>query len=356
MEQRIWWEHITKASYFMHSVTDALLDGKSVVLSMPHFVPWQDTFQEMVEDILRQENAENSLDCIECPEEPAGKYLLEHYCKKEKRAAYRCGMSYGEFLAGSPDIVLHHRYLWVRNMPKKAVNEWLQFIAEYQKYLEKDVPQALFILETSDTVSEKNIRDIQEIRFDNIIHPYDVFTFCILLCSEMQMRSSVRSYLAELVSNICGNDIELCAKSIRKGKHFLSNPLDSLKEIIQTEVHSDGRPFELDSEPEIIENKIWESQIKMLFPIIERYRSKFIKQYYQEVSASLPVKNSLGQVIDSPQDVELGMLVQLVGKKSLFLDDTAYRELKMFRTARNDLAHLRTVDYAISEQILHHHD
>ncbi len=353
--EKIWWEHITKANYFIRSVTDALQADKSVILSMPRFVPWRNTFQELTEEILRR-NPDNSLVYLDCPEDPPGKYLLEHYCKKEKRDAYRYGMSYAEFLAKSRDIVLHNRYLWIKNLSRESLHEWIRFISEYYNYLEKDMSPALFILETTELpANEKNLKNIAEIRFTNMIQDYDIFTFCILLSSDMSVHSADKSYLAELVSSICGNDVELCAKSISCGKQFLKNPAETLHTIMQSECHSDGSPFTEIPDDKTIEIKIWESQIKMLFPIIERYRSRFVSQHYDQILAALPITNNLGDKIESPEDAELGVLIQLVGKKNFFLGEADYKELNLFRNARNDLAHLRPLGYDISEQILHKH-
>ena len=106
MEQ-IWWKQITKAKHFIDMVTDAILDNKSVILSMPAFVPWHETMYEMIAEILNGENSLNRLISIDCPTGDVGQYLLDNYCKKEKRASYRYGMSYASFLAKSEDIVLN---------------------------------------------------------------------------------------------------------------------------------------------------------------------------------------------------------------------------------------------------------
>ena len=42
--------------------------------------------------------------------------------------------------------------------------------------------------------------------------------------------------------------------------------------------------------------------LKQLFPIIERYRSDFIRLHFHEIEALLPISNRLGEDLSTPQD------------------------------------------------------
>jgi hypothetical protein len=64
---------------------------------------------ELIEEQLKMENLKNSFDMIASQEE-VGVFLLEKYCKKEKRATYRYGMTYASFWGRCEDIVLNDRY------------------------------------------------------------------------------------------------------------------------------------------------------------------------------------------------------------------------------------------------------
>ena len=108
----------------------------------------------------------------------------------------------------------------------------------------------------------------------------------------------------------------------------------------------------MDLDKSRIDSLIWECQIKLIFPVIEKYRSRFVSQHQKEISAALPIDNAFGDVITSPQDVELGHLVQLVGMGRISLTLRGYQELDLFRKARNDLAHLTPLEYEAVEDIL----
>ncbi|MBR0483176.1 MAG: hypothetical protein IJJ69_00170 [Oscillospiraceae bacterium] len=351
----VWWENVTKAKLLIDTVVNTLLSGRNIVLNLPQFVPWRDVFYEMIDDALIYQTPENQLVSVSCPKEQPGKYLLEHYCKREKRESYRCGMSYAEFLAKNPDIVLHRRYLWLQNLSQESVNEWVAFITEYNQYLEKDAPRAQFILEVSENVNiEKKNNLISEIQFNKIIKWFDVATFCMLLCTDEKMNDAVKSYLADLVASVCETDVELCTECISIGQKFLKNPVECLEQIIMTHTHNDGSPFELVFDTKVIERKIWKSQIKHLFPALESYRSSLVEKHYQEIDNVLPIQNNAGEDIDSPEAVELTSLVYLADRHDITLSEKEKKELRTCRQARNDLAHLRNVSWKNAEQIFNY--
>ena len=249
------------------------------------------------------------------------------------------------------DIVLNDRYIWVHDIPQDRCEEWLDFVTEYNKNV-KDKTPAIFILEVHGFYG-RSPKGIQKLVFDQAITAYDRFAFCALAASDSNTcREYLRPYLAELVSTVCRDDIELCAACIQKGVRFLKDPKNTLKQIISTEYRSDGERYSylrLDD----LRSLIWETQLKAVFPVIEQYRSYFIKKYSSYIQKALPFSNPNGQDISSPEDVEIGMLVYLVGNGNITLADSSeYPELERFRDARNNLAHLNILEPEGVELIL----
>ena len=104
-------------------------------------------------------------------------------------------------------------------------------------------------------------------------------------------------------------------------------------------------PISADYDTESVENRIWEAQIKLLFPIVERYRTHFVKKYRKHIEKALPIETVFGDLIDDPLDVELGALSRLVNEKKVPLTPKEDNQLDAFKKIRNNLAHLRTLDY-----------
>lgn len=350
---KVWWEQITNARRFIEEAVNTILEGNSVILTLPVHVPWYETMFERIVGRLSEENSNNKVDCCESPEKNVGGFLLERYCRKEKRAMYRSGISYAEFLAKSEDIVLNDRYVWVRRIPENLYEEWIDFLVEYKKNMTASKSPAVFILETQNAdFQRKAKKGIKKISFDQTINAYDKFTFCTLSASGTSCREYLRPYLAELVSNVCSDDIELCAACIGAWKSFLNNPEQTIRSIEEESCRSDGTVFEDKDNKEKIERKIWESQLKFIFPLVEQYRSHFIKMHFRQLLQSLPIKDTFGELIDEPQGVEIGMLVYLVGNGKITVSSEEYAKLSLFKEARNKLAHLGILNFQMVEELL----
>lgn len=350
---RLWWNHITKAHKFIEDLAAAAVEGKSILLSLPRQVPWRETLLELVGDRLKMETPNNTFEAIACPEEEVGLFLLNHYCRSERRATYRYGKSYAAFLGECEDTVLNDRYLWIFDIPKEKYEEWLDFITEYNQNVTVKTP-AVFILETSDPkFANQAKKGIKKIAFDQNIGAYDKFAFCALAATENHCKEYLRPYLAELAALVCSEDVELCAQCVCAGSEFLRDPRGVIEEITSQRCRSDGEPFQFDKSAEEVERLVWETQLKNIFPVIERYRSRLIRKYRKPIQGALPINNPYGEKVIHPEEVEVGMLVYLAGSGVISLNAAEYEELVQFREARNKLAHFSMLEFETADAVLH---
>ncbi len=349
---KVWWNHITKAHKFFEDIVETAVKGSSMLLSLPASVPWKETLIEMIGERLQLENPKNAFQKISCPKEEPGEYLLTNYCKKEIRLKYRYGMSYAQFLGACQETVLNDRYIWISDVSKEKCEEWLEFIEEYNKNVVNKTP-AIFILEINEEGMERKAKKgIKTIAFNQNIGDYDKYAFCALAASETNCKEYLRPYLAELVSILCSEDVELCAECVEKGMEFLKNPYQTIKSIIETDVRSNGEEYQFDKTEKEMESLIWEVQLKTVFPLIEKYRKRMISSYRGIITRELPIRNGYGQSINEPEEVEIGVLYYLIGKSSLKISEKEYMELENYRNARNCLAHMRILELSTIEQIL----
>lgn len=341
---QIWWNHIIKARSFFEEIVSETVEGGSILLSLPDTIPWRNTLIDIVSERLRVENSKNNLDVIECPDMDPGEYLLEQYCKKEIRATYRYGVSYAKFLGLCQETVLNDRYLWISNISSKKIDEWINFVSEYQKNV-KDKTPGIFILEVHDDILvKKNKKGIKGLAFNQSIGAYDKYAFCALAASQTTCKEYLRPFLAEIVSSVCGDDVELCAACVSYGKEFLESPIAVINKIVQNNYRSDGKKYIFNKNSDDIEEAVWESQLKYIFPLIEDYRKYFIRKYSNIIKNVLPLTTSYGEKVTCPEDVELGTLIYMVGKGDLNVSSREYTELERYRNARNKLAHMNLLD------------
>ena len=344
---RVWWEQITKASLFCRKIIDALSTGDSVVLKLPQHVPWYDTLVEIINEGIVNNGLERSIAYVEGVSTP-GKYLLDNFCKKEIRIQYRPGKSYAAFLAEQDSITLNSTIVWVKDVEFCNLNSWLTFIHEYNRMLPKAKQGGLFLLEYRGEESVASKGHIQCISFSSEISAYDKYTFCTLVSASAQLDldNRIKPYLAELVSTVCADDIELCAQCIKDGVDFAKDPAAYLQTIEETMYRSDGSPYSTDLTIEEIRYRIWESQIRMVFPLLERFRMQFVTDHHAEIARELPIETSFGERIEIPEDTELGHLYYLTSNGAIQMRDNAeWPTLRTFKEARNDLAHLSQLPF-----------
>ena len=167
--------------------------------------------------------------------------------------------------------------------------------------------------------------------------------------SETRCKEYLRPYLAEVVSSVCGDDVELCAACVLRGMDFLSSPVQTINDVIENGHRSDGECYFFNKSEEEITVSIWESQLKYIFPLIESYRKYFIKRYFKEIKNVLPISNSYGEKVTNPEDVEIGTLFYLVERDDIFIYSTEYNELERYR---NKLAHMSVLENEEVEAIL----
>jgi hypothetical protein len=121
---------------------------------------------------------------------------------------------------------------------------------------------------------------------------------------------------------------------------FLESPLSCINKITTEKRRSDDSEYIYEKNESEVEHLIWRSQIKTVYPYIEEYREDFVERHAYAIDKQLPIQASYGEIYTSPNDVELGTLVYMVGAGILSLSTAEYEKLKVFKEARNKLSHL----------------
>lgn len=350
---KTWWEQTTNAARFIKRIADTMAEGKSIVLILPQKIPWYTTMCELIKGQIQRRDSRYSFDDIEAPEEKPGEFLLRHYCMEEKQAQYRPNKSYARFLAESDDIILNDRYLWVRGLSGRQCEEWVTFLSEYAKYKRKNITSAVFLLEIQEEKYRYGAKKgIVSFSFQKEISAYDKYIFCALAAAGISCADELRHYMAQVVSEICGEDMELCARCIRMGTRFLEDPYGKLTQIGQEEVRSDGEKFSVSITKEEVDRNVWEAQIRVIFPVIESYRGYFVKRYYEKIQKRLPISNSNGERILDPDELEIGTLLFMAAEGDLLISKKEHDRLHQFREARNTLAHMKRMGEQEVEAVL----
>jgi hypothetical protein len=199
-------------------------------------------------------------------------------------------------------------------------------------------------------MTSKNVRGkkgITVVSYDDMIGDYDRFVCCMLASSRISESDRMKKYLSELISNVIGNNIEMCERIIKDYKEFLASPYAFV-----TAIQEKDPSLAFFKTKEEVDDDIKVSQIRAVYPALEEYRKRFVATHRAGIRRNLPMTSKEGEIYRVPEDVELGALVYLAGCNKLILPTHEYTELVLYRDARNDLSHLKSVDVDIVRKIL----
>lgn len=350
----VWWKQISSARIFIEKFVDAANSDKSIVLCLPKSVPWYDRMRDEVADKLNNNYMIEDIDsCLD----NVGKFIFERFCNPNSRHEYRPNKTYAEFMAKRQDTVLSQKFVWVRNVVGSVMKEWLDFVCDYRKNVPKGDRPAVFILETTDAeFIDRNRKGIEIHSMTDEVSQYDRFIFCSLMATEYNTcKDNLKDYLSELVSNVCCEDIEMCAEGIKKGRQFMADTEGCLRSIIGSAYRSGGENFSFSFDEDVLERLKWEAQIRTVFPKLEDYRVRLIERHQKVIQERLeryPIYDSSGQEITDAYYVELGALNWLSSEGVLRLSPGEADKLRMYKDARNSLAHLKSIPFQDVEKIL----
>ena len=350
----IWWNKIPNAAQFIQRISDTVNEGGSVILQLPKNIPWYGTLRAEIEESLTKQNAYGGVKCIEAENiSDPGEYLFRNSCKSEIRAEYRPAKGYARFLAEHEELVLHDNILWICMDSDRHLELWIAFVEAYNSAISRGKRQCRFVLETRTKEILCDRKKLKVISFNDSIEHYDNVLFNMMATSSITGNEIYKRYLAEVVSLMFPNDVEFSSKCISSGPSFLSNPKSTIENVVSNCFRSDGSPFFMELSDDEIKERLWEAQIKIVFPIIERYRNQIVQKYHDEINEALPITTNYGDTISSAADVELGPITSLVASGKVNMSTNDYQKVVKYKDARNNLAHFSVltqeeVDYIIS--------
>ena len=354
-----WWQTIPNAVRLCTELGQNLCEEKHVVFQYPKHLPWKEIFRSRFEDYIHEHDGIRSLKWVEASsigteEDSLGAYLLRHCCKEELRFHFRPGIGYARFLATSCErSTLKDTYLVIDGATAAQIENWMPFLSEYASFLD-GASGCVCLIMTSDVMECLPCKGIRQIEYAKFVTDYDSLIFDLIASGEQQVGSNtLRQYLGELVISVTGTDVELGAACIRAGESFMNDPHGVLTELALAGSYSSGQPFPPAPEASEIQNLIWITQLKLLMPKIEMFRQSFLENHKDDIQQHLPCENAINEIVTDYHHVELGLLWSFYCKNYFnIVGSREEQNLKFYRGARNNLAHLKPLDYAVLKKIL----
>ena len=340
---KIWWEDLNGPRRFLSDAAEKISAGKSVVLVLPRCVPWLPKMREVLEKLLRRGTQSiRAINAQNISAEPQ-EYVLKEFCAKKDGFRPYSKKAYAKFLADSTGIALNDSCVWIRNATPAQFDQWFAFVVDYHSFL-GGKRGGVFLLEVDDgwNFTGKTV-GVEIFRYADKIGDYDSYAFNIFAAADFSDENRLmKQYLAELISELTEGDVEFGAECINRSEKFLNDPDEVFNDILW-----EGK-FTSPKTTAEIEQAIWMTQLKLIFPLVETFRRNFIRKYEQQIKDTPPYYSV-------PEEVEIGLLYGQFNQRRWLLSGNDGDDLEFYREVRNKLAHLRAVPFDEIKKIFEKH-
>lgn len=331
----IWWKRTINAVRFLDDVQYFLESDKSVVLNFPNDVPWLDIMTEELSQNIAKKSDIINFEVLEGNNiSNVGKYLYERFSGEGYWPTTH--KSYERFMSSNTATPLNNCVVCAVGVNSVSAAAWVKSVKEYHETCTME-KHGLFVIVTKGA-NVRSSEHIECLEFSDYITDYDCMMLCLMIISSIRCSRIQKLYLAEVASNIADNNIENAALLISAGVELIQNPIEVARQIFE---ENDIKCTRLE---EKVNTGVWEAQIRLVFPRIEHFRSKFVQKYESKLKKHLPITNNLNERIDKVSDIEIGQLYVLCTRYK-FVEQSDYDSLKKMKDARNSLAHRNAIPY-----------
>lgn len=360
-----WWSKVTGPRTFVEEVLSSLSGGRSAVLLLPDTCPWRAEMRSFSAGAIPNHYGLGRLSVDAMRVEPgsgAGRapfqLLLERYALHDVSLRYRESMDPQDFLV--EQRVLKGRIIWLEEAPEKDLHAWLSFASSWRARSPED---GLLVIEVpmhaASALAGVDQDNLRLVDYAGLVSDYSVSLFNGTLIDERTTRDTTnleQRYLASLMTNLCGGDVEV--------SEALTDDLVALRDDPIAAVIGVARYFETSrgageethvlglvraDDRESLERRVWSAQIEVLFPLIETLRLEVIKSLRPQIEKLVDAGavTQYGKHVRDVEDVELGTLTYLMAcrnednERLLYVPDEKLREeIHLLHSCRNELAHI----------------
>lgn len=293
-------------------------------------------FFHLLQDKLRQRDSSLHIDWFQAGEWKAGQDVGETLMNRYAPQAdyHPMDSTRAEYIAKRH--LLKGRALIAREAHRST--EWVNFAVEYARH---GSPQNGLLILTFSGACPVNLarKGMTVLKWGAYVTSYDMQLFASYCVADRPGLSPVvRNYITQLASRMAGTDPVLCgALSTEEAATDAIGLLQRLASHDETAAH-------LLEDPLLVSSIVWEAQIQIIFPMVERLRRSLIEQYREQLQGVLPQRDDFDKELKSPQDMELRHMWYYYFKSAGFRSKEDERTFRLLYDARNDLAHLDLLD------------
>lgn len=330
----LWWDYVSGATRYLHDTISARMKYRVLLVEE---TPYLESYFQMYEEALMQSDSSLLIEKGYADEwkegEDPGAAIMNRYVPQAdyhpmdgSRAAY---IARNQLLAG--------RVLIIRQVEERQ--DWLDFAVEYAKYCPMSGGLIVLTYRGSNPLTSAR-KGISVYKWNTYISKYDMQLFASnCVADQPGLSDAERQYITQIASRLTGTDPELC--EALSNRELMVCPLELCRRL--SDVYDTAKQWIED--PQLVDSVVWEAQIHVVFPIIERMRKLYIKTYYGSFLTVLPQMDEFGKELDIPEAMELRHMWYYYFKMNGFRSKDDQHTFNLLYKARNSLAHLDVLSY-----------
>lgn len=338
-----WWTVISGACRFINDIVDAAIAGESVIVENSGQIPFRDDMLNKIRDKIGCifDRSVKLFGSSQIRESTVEEYLCENYCPDEIFIPAK-GFTRLHLLVRSKVFEMNNTIQIIDVADDQSEKKWIKFICDYCRLAcrEERLDKAQFILFADTDRGILKAKMCRVIDFCDYVSEYDYYIFCLLSIPDtFKKNMKIKQYISEIISDLCLDDPSLIYDLLENPEELYKNTYQYYNSFISKKM----------SENEI-HKILWKAQTKIVFPVLESYRCSLTDKYKDEFETQLPYKTPF-TVINEAEDLELGHILNINHTLKILSPDE-YNQLKLYKTVRDIIAHMKPADASAVEAIL----
>lgn len=308
----LWWDNLYGPSSLINEIQKEVNNKKNVIISCEHEIPWIDYFFSQIIQAdynFMVDVYELDIDEISDNETILKKILklngIGYQYKGDKNSIKYLNEIDSEYM----------KLYYIKNLPSSREDQ----LVNLMKNMESN-SKVLIIANYSSVPSQGGLLKVK--KYNDYISVYDKIRFLKLVIQKSNLSIYMNEYIAELVGR-------------------MENSLVKAIEVVENYSLDETYNFE-----EIEDSKkklVWESQLLVFFPLLEKKRNEFVYRHYDKIKLHLPMKDTFSNVYETPEELEIGHIMRLIKNNQIYISNDEKDQFEMWYDIRNKLAHQKIV-------------
>jgi len=362
---KYWWFNIPGPKAVAEAIIEGIKSGKHVFLISFSDLPWRTVLRNEIALRCASTLIPEQVDAgdLDAPNKLISEFFIEKYGDHNTQMEFReieeeRGIKYLKKKG-----VIDNKLIWVKGMSEADYYKWDKFC---RIHAIKNPSQGICILETTFNNMPQLPKHIKKIDIKRMISPFDTLSFCGIIVSSIESETNIawKEYISNLTALLFTRDAEMALDYIQETDFREKGPIEALKDMCKNKdeiigskrEEKDTHPFYLirNNEMKELEHRVWIAQLKVAFPIIQERQYHYADSNRENLQETIKrakeegtqIRNSHGDIINDPYDIELGLMLHLEGQvfgsghKPFKLTPNEKEEIRFLWDIRNKLAHM----------------